>query len=64
MDLKSMVVDLIDLGMSQAEIGKAIGRSQSTVSDIAARGLKRPPHETVEALKKFHAAQMKARKAA
>ena len=61
MDFKSMVLDLKELGMSQTEIGAAVGAKQATVSDwLTGRTKgKRISYQTAEALKKFHAQKMK-----
>lgn len=63
MNLKKMVSDLTDWGLTQQQIGDAIGRSQSTVSDLA-KGAKRPTYETAQRLQKLHAQMMRDRKAA
>jgi predicted transcriptional regulator len=62
MNLADLLSDLKGIGISQKEIGDAIGRSQSTVSELASA--KRPAYQTVERLKKFHAQQMRRARAA
>lgn len=63
MNLKQMVSDLIGWGLTQKEIGDAIERSQSTVSDLA-KGAKRPTLETAQRLQKLHAQKMREQQAA
>lgn len=62
MKLADLLADLKGIGLTQEEIGVAIGRSQSTVSELAKA--KRPAYQTVEALKKFHAQKMRSAKRA
>ena len=64
MDFRQLIAELKGIGLTQAEIGRGIKRDQSVISDLERTGGKRIPYETAEALKKFHAQQMKARRAA
>ena len=59
-----MIADLRGIGLSQKAIGDALERHQTTVWEWENKGIKRLPYETAKALKKFHAEQMKSRKAA
>lgn len=63
MDLKRMVADLQGWGLTQQQIGDAIGRSQSTVSDLA-KSAKRPTLETAERLRRLHERTKRERMAA
>jgi hypothetical protein len=56
-----MISDLRRMGLSQAAIGVALDRHQTTVWEWENKGIKRLPYETAKALKKFHADQMKLR---
>jgi IS30 family transposase len=52
-----LIEDLIGAGLTEAEIGKAIGRSQATVNRVR-NGKQQLGHwEAVEALRKLHAAR-------
>lgn len=59
-----MISDLRGIGLTQKEIGAALKRHQTTVWEWMNKGVKRMPYETAQALKKFHAEQMRARRAA
>jgi DNA transposition AAA+ family ATPase len=63
MNLKQMLQELQDWGLTQAQIGEGIERSQSTVSDLLA-GPKRPTYETAEAVRKFYEKNLKQRQRA
>ena len=57
MDWKSLIADLAQLGMTQKEIGAAVGLSQPAVSDLARGRTPSPVWEVGEALRRLHAAR-------
>jgi len=65
MDIKQIVIDLQNAGLSQSEIGiRAGGLSQSSISDIASGkiGQVRPAYSTVTALTQLHKRVMRSAK--
>lgn len=62
---KKLIQDLIDSGMTQAEIGREINYKQASVSDLYNEVTKVPRWDVGDALMKLHAKQMRrARRAA
>lgn len=53
MDIANLIHRLTESGLTQTEIGKAIGCGQSSISEMAAGkiGRVRPSHQVVEGLK-------------
>ena len=58
MDWKILIQDLRNAGMSQAEIGKALGKSQGWVSAVMAGGYADLKWGDGEALRCLHAAKV------
>lgn len=65
-NFKSLLSDLKAIGFTQKQIADAIGSKQATISDLKTGRTKgqRVSYQTAEALKNFHAAQMKRARAA
>lgn len=64
MDWKNIIEDLQESGMTQAEIGVAIGKSQAWVCALAKGQYSDVRWSDGEALRKLHDARCKSRKAA
>ncbi len=64
MDWKNIIEDLQESGMTQAEIGEAIGKSQAWVCALAKGQYSDVRWSDGEALRKLHDARCKSRKAA
>jgi transcriptional regulator with XRE-family HTH domain len=58
MNWKSLIQDLRNAGMSQAEIGKALGKSQGWVSAVMADGYADLKWGDGEALRRLHAEKL------
>lgn len=54
MDWQKIVIDLVSLGMTQAEIAEKIGVSQPTISDLKNGNIKEPLHSKGCALIGLH----------
>lgn len=61
MDIQTTLKNLIESGMTQAEIGAAVGRDQSTISDMINKsaGLKNPSYAFVTNLQKLAELKLK-----
>ncbi|MDR5821967.1 helix-turn-helix domain-containing protein [Caballeronia sp. LZ043] len=64
MDTKTtplLIAEMMALGLTQTEIARRTGLSQSTVSQqMTGRRGKRPGHDTVDAIKKLHSSVIRA----
>jgi predicted transcriptional regulator len=54
MDWKSLIADLAKSGLTQKDIGDAVGLSQPAVSDLARGRTASPVWEIGEALRRLH----------
>lgn len=54
MDWKSLITDLLSVGMTQAQIGAACGMSQAGVSDLLNERTKDPGWSKGEKLRALH----------
>jgi len=60
MDWKALIADLVKSGLTQKQIGEAVGLSQPSVSDLARGRVASPTWEIGEALRRLHAGRCSA----